>query len=214
MPPPPDRAEPPPSASTISTSRPGTEQNGTAAHTTGRDIARRLRSLGHTTQLIATRHATFLLRAVNHLAHGCGITRDLRVDAVGIQPTAVGATTERLGSAGQLSASPEQGVLIVKVSGMVEEREHAPLRDRLNALTGASSGNVVLDLRGVEFLVPAGLGVVLGLRVRLKEAGRTLHLLGGEPVHQLLRITGFTTVPLHDDLAQALAAAQGKRWRR
>ncbi|MEU0990655.1 SAM-dependent methyltransferase [Streptomyces sp. NPDC005953] len=134
--------------------------------------------------------------------------------AVAIKPAPAGESdAELLGDRAYLSSRQEEGVLIVTVSGMVEDREHPPLRDRLNALVDESTKDVVLDLQGVTFLVPAGLGFVLGLRLELEEDGRRLHLLGGEPVHKLLRITG-AKVPLHDDLAQALAAAQGKRWRR
>ncbi|MFD9715855.1 SAM-dependent methyltransferase [Streptomyces sp. NPDC059076] len=135
--------------------------------------------------------------------------------AVGIKqtPTHGGADIEQLSRHAQLSARQEGGVLIVTVIGTIEEQGHAPLRDRLTTLADESTTDMVLDLRGVEFLDSATVGAVLGLRVRLSDQERTLQLLGGEPVRKLLRIMGFT-LPLHADLGQALAAAQRKQWRR
>ncbi|MFI1013038.1 SAM-dependent methyltransferase [Streptomyces sp. NPDC020965] len=135
--------------------------------------------------------------------------------AVGLKPHPVenGSDTERLGRNAWLSARPEQGVLVISVGGMVEERENVPLRDRLDALAGESTGDVVLDLSAVEFLDSTALGTVLGLRLRMDADGRGLRLLGGAPLRKILRITGFT-VPLYEDLPQALAAAEATRRRR
>ncbi|MCM2388793.1 SAM-dependent methyltransferase [Streptomyces albipurpureus] len=134
---------------------------------------------------------------------------------IGIKPAPAQNTTrsEQLGRNARLTTRSEQGVLVISVSGMVEEREHAPLRERVNAIAAESAGDVVLDLTAVEFLDSAALGAVLGLCLRLGNDERELHLLGGEPVRKLLRIMGFT-VPLHTDLPQALAAAQGQRKRK
>ncbi|MCM2392027.1 SAM-dependent methyltransferase [Streptomyces albipurpureus] len=122
-------------------------------------------------------------------------------------------SSEQLGHGARLSSRSERGVLIISVSGMVEERETAPLRDRLDTLMGEARGDVVLDLTDVQFLDSAALGAVLGLRLRMDTDRRELHLLGGAPVRKLLRIMGFT-VPLHAELTQAIAAAQSQRKRR
>ncbi|MFE5853465.1 STAS domain-containing protein [Streptomyces sp. NPDC056500] len=89
------------------------------------------------------------------------------------------------------------------------------MRDRLNTLADTPASDMILDLTPVTFLTSGGLGAVLGLRLRLRAAGRELHLAGGDPVSKILRITGFTQVSLHNNVKEALTAAKRQhRWRR
>lgn len=62
-----------------------------------------------------------------------------------------------------------------------------------SALEGFSAQEVVLDLRGVEFMDSAGLKVLLNQRVRLVESGGSLRLVVGEgAVRRLLELTSVT----------------------
>ena len=61
-----------------------------------------------------------------------------------------------------------------------------------SALEGFSGQEVVLDLRGVEFMDSAGLKVLLNQRLRLDESGGLLKLVIGEGV--VMRLLELTSV--------------------
>lgn len=62
-----------------------------------------------------------------------------------------------------------------------------------SAIAGFSGQEVVLDLRGVEFMDSAGLKVLLNQRSRLDDSGGTLRLVLGEgAVMRLLELTSVS----------------------
>lgn len=61
-----------------------------------------------------------------------------------------------------------------------------------SAIEGFSGQEVVLDLRGVDFMDSAGLKVLLGQRSRLDESGGALRLVLGEGV--VMRLLELTSV--------------------
>jgi anti-sigma B factor antagonist len=78
------------------------------------------------------------------------------------------------------------------------------------ALTGATP-KVVLDLSPVAFIDSAGLASILSLVKGLPEGGE-LRIAGArDAVRAVFRLTRLDKVlPLHDDLADAVAAMGGK----
>jgi anti-sigma B factor antagonist len=67
------------------------------------------------------------------------------------------------------------------------------------------SHQVVVDLRGVEFMDSTGLGVLVGALKRLREQEGDLALVCTEgPVLKILTLTGLDRVfPIHRDVAEA-----------
>jgi anti-sigma B factor antagonist len=62
-----------------------------------------------------------------------------------------------------------------------------------SAIQDFAGQEVVLDLRGVEFMDSAGLKVLIHQRTRLEESGGALRLVVGEgPVVRLLELTGVS----------------------
>ena len=69
----------------------------------------------------------------------------------------------------------------------------ATVRAALNAALDAHEGNLVIDLRDVEVVDAAGLGVLVGVRRRADAAGRSVVLRHTPPrVQRLLNATHLT----------------------
>ena len=92
---------------------------------------------------------------------------------------------------------------VVQVSGEIDVYTAPQLRQRLRDLMEAGASNLVVDLRGVEFLDSHGLGVLIGVLKQMRTQGGTLVLVCvKESVLRVFRITGldqiFTIVPSVD----------------
>jgi anti-sigma B factor antagonist len=80
------------------------------------------------------------------------------------------------------------GASVARLQG---ELDLSTANDLESALAG-SGDDVVLDLRGLEFIDSAGLRAVLSLEQRLRRAGGRLRLVPGpESVQQVFTITGL-----------------------
>ncbi len=96
-------------------------------------------------------------------------------------------------------------------------------RGRINILTAEgfeahtrqaiadSDNDVIIDTSEVTYLSTAGLRAFLLLWRELKEDGRGLYICGLKPyIQRVFETIGFDQViPLHPDLASALAAVEG-----
>ena len=82
------------------------------------------------------------------------------------------------GAAGALAleVEPSDGDKPVAVRGEVDARTAPELRDRLRQLVDAGGQRVVLDVKDLDFKDWTGLGVLVGARKRLREAGGDLVL--------------------------------------
>ena len=95
-----------------------------------------------------------------------------------------------------------------RVRGSFEEIEHFQrFRDALASVLAHGVPRIVVDLSGVAFMSSAGVGVLMGVRRVLADAGGSLVLASphGE-VAQVLSITGVAEViPVADSVADAVA---------
>jgi anti-anti-sigma factor len=95
----------------------------------------------------------------------------------------------------------------VLLSGRLDCRSAAEVRDTLHAVLAAGSGRLVVDLSGIELIDATGLGVLAGAHRRARLTGRDLVLRGAPTrVARLLRqvrLDRVITVEPADRLASA-----------
>lgn len=83
----------------------------------------------------------------------------------------------------------------IALEGRLDVHAAPDVRDVLQAAVDSGSGDLVVDLSGVELVDFTGLGVLVGADRRAKSAGRRLVLRGAEPrVLRILRRTGLHRV--------------------
>jgi len=86
--------------------------------------------------------------------------------------------------------------LLVGVAGELDDYTAPALRDRVRKeLEGRTGVNVTLDLGNMTFIDSTGLGVLVGVRRRVREGGGALELRGATPATtKVLEITGLSKV--------------------
>ncbi|WP_329274759.1 STAS domain-containing protein [Streptomyces sp. NBC_00691] len=102
---------------------------------------------------------------------------------------------------------------VLSVAGELDLDTADRLDDHLAEQFGQGRHHLVLDLTALEFMDSSGLNVLIRSVHRAREAGGDLYLAAPNPaVRRILDITGVTTtIPPHDRVAEALAAAGGER---
>jgi anti-sigma B factor antagonist len=93
----------------------------------------------------------------------------------------------------------------VLLSGQLDARAAAEVRDTLHAVLGAGTGRLVVDLSELELLDATGLGVLVGAHRRARLDGREL-VLRGTPV-RIVRLLRRTRLDRVITLEPALAPA-------
>ncbi|MBN3932969.1 STAS domain-containing protein [Streptomyces verrucosisporus] len=98
---------------------------------------------------------------------------------------------------------------ITTITGSLEVDEGVPLRERLWALVEQGSGDLVLDMSGVDFLDPTCLGALVSTVKKVRpQPGRAVRVIPSDRVSKVLRLTSLTKVfPVHETLDEALRAA-------
>ena len=106
------------------------------------------------------------------------------------------------------SVSREAGHAVLSVTGNVDAGTEQRFRDALASVLAHGVTRIVVDLSRVAFMSSAGIGVLMGVRRVLADAGGSLVLAAphGE-VAQVLAITGVAEViPVAASVADAVAA--------
>ena len=99
------------------------------------------------------------------------------------------------------------GYTVVSVKGEIDASTEESFRDRLTSVLSDGVTRVVVDLKGVNFMASAGIGVLMGVRRVLADGGGHLVLAAphGE-VAQVLAMTGVSDViPVTKSVADAVA---------
>ncbi|MEU3980841.1 STAS domain-containing protein [Streptomyces sp. NPDC026672] len=87
------------------------------------------------------------------------------------------------------------GTTVVTLRGEIDLLTATPLAARLDALTAGPRPDLVLDLRPVEFIDCAGLGVLCRVRNRVLERGGRLRLVTDSGMfRRVLRAAGLANV--------------------
>jgi anti-sigma B factor antagonist len=105
------------------------------------------------------------------------------------------------------SVSREPGYAVLSVAGNVDAGTEQRFRDALASVLAHGVPRIVVDLSRVAFMSSAGIGVLMGVRRVLADAGGSLALASphGE-VAQVLSITGVAEViPVAASVAEAVA---------
>jgi anti-sigma B factor antagonist len=106
------------------------------------------------------------------------------------------------------SVSREAGHAVLSVTGNVDAGTEQRFRDALTSVLAHGVARIVVDLSRVAFMSSAGIGVLMGVRRVLADAGGSLALAAphGE-VAQVLSITGVAEViPVAACVTDAVAA--------
>lgn len=106
------------------------------------------------------------------------------------------------------SVSREAGYAVLSVAGNIDTGTEQRFRDALASVLAHGAPRIVVDLSRVAFMSSAGVGVLMGVRRVLADAGGSLVLASphGE-VAQVLSITGVAEViPVAASVADAVAA--------
>jgi anti-anti-sigma factor len=84
---------------------------------------------------------------------------------------------------------------LVVISGALESATAADAREALHEAVDRGSGDLVVDLRGVDHIDATGLGVLVGAHRRAQRVERRLVLRAVPPrIHRLLMVTRLNRV--------------------
>lgn len=102
------------------------------------------------------------------------------------------------------------GYTVVEVRGEVDVYTAAVLREKLVEIIDGGADQVVVDLRGVDFLDSSGLGVLVGGMKRLRMGGGDMSLVcDNQKLLKIFRITALDRVfALHDTVEAATSGAR------
>ena len=106
------------------------------------------------------------------------------------------------------SVSREPGYAVLSVAGDVDAGTEHHFRDALTSVLAHGMPRIVVDLSGVNFMSSAGIGVLMGVRRVLSDAGGSVVLASAHgQVAQVLSMTGVAEViPVTASVADAVAA--------
>ncbi|MEV0241505.1 STAS domain-containing protein [Streptomyces sp. NPDC050674] len=108
-----------------------------------------------------------------------------------------------------LPQPPERRADVATLTGEIDLATAQALRTRLDALTGGSGLDLILDLRPVSFIDCAGLGVLCRVRNRVLARRGRLRLVSDSPsLRRVLRHAGLAGVfDVLPEMPEALAGA-------
>ena len=101
------------------------------------------------------------------------------------------------------------GWTVVSIYGELDVATAPALREKLIALVGDGTTQMVLDLEGVDFLDSTGLGTIISALKRVRTHGGDMRLVCTQPrIRRLFEITGLDkAVPLLASLDDAVAGS-------
>ncbi|MEU2233830.1 STAS domain-containing protein [Streptomyces vietnamensis] len=102
---------------------------------------------------------------------------------------------------------------VLTVAGELDMETADRLQELLAEQFGQGRRRLVLDLSALDFMDSSGLNVLIRAVNKARESDGDLYLAAPTPaVRRILEITGvMATIPPHDAVADALAAAGGTR---
>ena len=101
--------------------------------------------------------------------------------------------------------------LLLRARGRINVLTAEGFEARTRRVIAATDNDVIIDTSEVTYLSTAGLRAFLLLWRQLRDADRCLYICGLKPyIRRVFEIIGFDQIiPLHDDVASALAVVEG-----
>jgi anti-anti-sigma factor len=111
------------------------------------------------------------------------------------------------------AVSQGPGYSVVSVAGEIDAGTEKQFRDALTSALARGTVRIVVDLSAVGFMASAGIGVLMGVRRVLADAGGLLVLAAPHrEVAQVLSMTGVgDVVPVTASVADAVALTRSQR---
>jgi anti-sigma B factor antagonist len=111
---------------------------------------------------------------------------------------------------GNIQTNLQHGVPVVRATGELDLVTAPTLRQALYA-AAQDHGNLVLDLRDASYIESAGLGAILGAKMRLSQKGGQIALVTSPGhVHNMIRLTRLEqAMPVVSTLEEAILAVGG-----
>lgn len=104
-------------------------------------------------------------------------------------------------------------ILIANVRGEIDHHSAAPLRKTIDSsMKEFGCRDLVLDLKGVEFMDSSGIGLALGRYKKLAKRGGRICISGCSPsIRKVLDMAGvFSLIPEMQSAADAVALLKGQ----
>lgn len=104
-----------------------------------------------------------------------------------------------------------RNVLIVRLHGELDHHTADKVRFQMeDAIMRGDSSDVILSLKGLEFMDSSGLGVILGRYKLLKNKGGKMVVCDVSPaLHRLFELSGlFKIMPIYDNERMALTSLE------
>jgi len=95
---------------------------------------------------------------------------------------------------------------VISLAGEVDVANAGQVKDAAARLISDGAKTLVVDLSGTEYMDSSGLGTLVGLLKRVREAGGEMPIAGAQPrVKRVFEVTGLTRVfGIYDDVEAAL----------
>jgi anti-sigma B factor antagonist len=99
-----------------------------------------------------------------------------------------------------------EGSAVLALSGEVDVSNTPQVREAGVKLLAGGGTRLVVDLSGADYMDSAGLGTLVGMLKRVKEAGGVMAIAGPQPrVRRLFEITGLDQIfSIYQDLDTAM----------
>lgn len=97
---------------------------------------------------------------------------------------------------------------VIDMAGKLDTQTAGPAMDELQGHLADFSGNLLINLEGLDFVSSSGLRVILRAAKQMRAQGGNMKVCGARGVvKEVLEISGFDSLlDLHADEAQALSA--------
>lgn len=104
-----------------------------------------------------------------------------------------------------------EGSAVLALAGEVDVSNTPQVREAGIKLLADGATRLVVDLSRAEYMDSAGLGTLVGMLKRVKEAGGAMAIAGPQPrVRRLFEITGLDQIfAIYDDLGTAMKEVGG-----
>jgi len=133
------------------------------------------------------------------ISRGCGGSRD---DIADLENEVTDMATPL-----QIDSRLEgEGSAVLALSGEIDVSNTAQVRDAGVKLLADGATRLVVDLSLADYMDSAGLGTLVGMLKRVKEAGGAMAIAGPQPrVRRLFEITGLDQIfSIYEDLDMAM----------